>query len=53
MQTTIAVVFHSDVDLSQSLDWPNLDGTTTTWPPEKNVGRITTWAEREPDLNHR
>lgn len=33
MQTTVAIVFHSDVDLSQSLDWPNLDGTVTTWPP--------------------
>lgn len=32
-KTTIGFVSTVDVDLSQPLDWPNADGSVTTWPP--------------------
>lgn len=32
-KTTIGFVPTVDVDLSQPLDWPNADGSVTTWPP--------------------
>ena len=55
MKTTIGFTPTVDVDLSQPLAWPNLDGTVTVWPPEPGLlrrpeGRYATWAEREPDL---